>query len=226
MRRRSELNGWWRLGVLVVGAIYHACFRLRFEGTRNIPKEGPAIVAANHISALDGPVFALATVTGSRRGVRFLVAAEFFRHRWIGPVMRLYEQIPITRGAGDAGALDDASATIRAGALAGIFPEGRVNPAGTELQRVRTGLARIALATGAPVVPAGIWGTQRRWPNPGLTLRSPIRPRVAVVFGEPIEPSGDPANAGDLRRFTASISEALERQVAVARRLAGDRASA
>ena len=221
MRRRSEPSGWWRLGVVVVGAIYHACFRLRFAGKGHIPKEGPAIVAANHISALDGPVLALATVTGSGRGVRFLVAAEFFEHRWIGPVMRLYQQIPIRRGTGDAGALDEALATIRAGALAGIFPEGRVNPTGTQVQRVRTGLARIALSTGAPVVPAGIWGTQRRWPNPGLTLRRPFRPRVAVVFGEPIEPTGDPRDTDDIRRFSAVISEALERQTSLARRLAG-----
>jgi 1-acyl-sn-glycerol-3-phosphate acyltransferase len=221
VRERSELNGWWRLGIAVVGALYRACFRLRFRGARHIPNSGPAIVAANHISALDGPVLALATVTGSRRGVRFLVAAEFFEHRLIGPVMRLYEQIPIRRGAGDDGALDEVTATISAGALAGIFPEGRVNP-GTELQRVRTGLARIALATGAPVVPAGIWGTQHRWPNRGLTFRRPLRPKVAVVYGEPILPSGDPRDANDTRLFSFAISEAIERQVAAARRLAGD----
>ena len=223
MRARSELNGWWRLGIAVVGAIYHACFRLRFRGIRHIPKGGPAIVAANHISALDGPVLALATATGLRRGVRFLVAAEFFEHRWIGPVMRLYEQIPIQRGVGDAGALDEAVATIRAGALAGIFPEGRVNPAGTELQRIRTGLARIALATGAPVVPVGIWGTQHRWPEPGLTLRRPLRPKVAVVFGQPIEPVGDPEDPAGLRLFTSAVAAALERQTAEARALAGNR---
>ncbi len=221
MRARSELNGWWWLGIAVVGALYRACFRLRFLGAQHIPKSGPAIVAANHISALDGPVFALATVTASRRGVRFLVAAEFLEHRFIGPVMRLYEQIPIRRGAGDAVALDEVAATIRAGALAGIFPEGRVNP-GTELQRVRTGLARIALATGAPVIPVGIWGTQPRWPNRGLTFRRPLRPKVAVVFGEPILPSGDPRDANDTRLFSSAISEAIEGQVAAARRLAGD----
>lgn len=220
MRGRGELNGWWWLGIAIVGAMYRACFRLRFLGAHHIPKSGTAIVAANHISALDGPVLALATVTGSRRGVRFLVAAEFFEHRLIGPVMRLYEQIPIRRGAGDAAALDEVTATIRAGALAGIFPEGRVNP-GTELQRVRTGLARIALATGAPVVPAGIWGTQHRWPNRGLTFGRPLRPKVAVVFGEPILPSGDPRDANDTRLFSSAISEAIERQVAAARRLAG-----
>ena len=93
MRARSELNGWWRIGIVVVGAIYHACFRLRFAGTQRIPKSGPAILAANHVSALDGPALALATVTRARRIVRFLVAAEFFQHRWIGPVMRLYRQI-------------------------------------------------------------------------------------------------------------------------------------
>lgn len=220
-RRSSELDGWWWLGVAVVGALAHVCFRLRFAGSSHIPKSGPTIVAANHVSALDGPVLALATVTGSRRIVRFLVAAEFFRHRWVGPVMRLYRQIPLLRGAGDKGALDEAAATIRAGALAGVFPEGRVNP-GSELQRVRTGLARIALSTGATVVPAGIWGTQRRWPQPGLTFRRPLRPRIAVVFGDPIEAIGDPENADDIRRFTYAIGAAMERQVEKARALAGD----
>ncbi len=221
MRGRSELNGWWWLGIAVVGASYRACFRLRFLGAQHIPKGGPAIVAANHISALDGPVLALATVAGSRRAVHFLVAAEFFEHRFIGPVMRLYRQIPIRRGAGDAAALEEISATIRAGALVGIFPEGRVNP-GTELQRVRTGLVRIALATGVPVIPAGIWGTQHRWPRPGLRLRRPLRPKVAVVFGHPIRANGDPANAGDIRLFSSAITGAIERQVVAARHLAGD----
>lgn len=221
MRARSELKGRWWLGIIVVGTACRACLRLRFAGAERVPRTGPAIVAANHVSALDGPVLALGTATRARRVVRFLVAAEFFRGRWVGRVLRLFQQIPLRRGRGDTEALDEAIATVRSGALAAIFPEGQVNP-GMELQRMRTGLARIALATGAPVVPVGIWGTQRRWPRAGLTFRRPLRPRVAVVYGEPIAPFGDAEDQQDIQRFTDAVAAAVERQVAAARSLAGE----
>jgi len=152
---------------------------------------------------------------------RFLVAAEFFRKLWYGWALRLYRQIPLRRGQRDQGALDVAIDTIRGGALAGIFPEGTVNPEpGGGLMRGRRGVARIALATDAPVVPVGIWGTQARWPRSGLHFRRPWRPVVAISFGEPIRPKGDPGSAADVQTFTKVIMEALAEQVVRAKELA------
>ena len=221
MARRGDLNGWWLFGIAVVGFFARIAFRLRVEGTDRVPPAGPAIVAANHVSALDGVVLALTTSSRSKRMTRFLVAAEFFRKIRFGWALRLYRQIPIRRGERDQGALDVAIETIRGGALAGIFPEGTVNPKPDEgLSRGRTGAARIALATAAPVVPVGISGTQDRWPKSGLHVRRPWRPVVAVSYGEPISPNGAADSAVDVQAFTDLVMAAIEEQTEQARKLA------
>ncbi|HEU5224712.1 MAG TPA: lysophospholipid acyltransferase family protein [Actinomycetota bacterium] len=221
MARRGDLNGWWLFGIAVVGFFSRVLFRLRVEGSDRVPSSGSAIVAGNHVSALDGVALALATGSRGRRMTRFLVAAEFFRKLWCGWALRLYRQIPIRRGGRDQGALDVAIETIRGGALAGIFPEGTVNPEpGAGLLRGRKGAARIALATDAPVVPVGIWGTQARWPKPGLHLRRPWRPVVAISYGEPIPPKGDAGSTADVQAFTDVITDAIAAQAERARKLA------
>jgi 1-acyl-sn-glycerol-3-phosphate acyltransferase len=221
MARRGDLNGWWWFGIAVVGFFWHILFRLRVEGADRVPSSGPAIVAGNHVSALDGVALALTTSSRSGRMTRFLVAAEFFRKLWYGWALRLYRQIPLRRGQRDQGALDVAIDTIRGGALAGIFPEGTVNPEpGGGLLRGRKGVARIALATDAPVVPVGIWGTQARWPRSGLHFRRPWRPVVAISYGEPIRPKGDPGSTADVQAFTNVIMEALAEQQVRAKELA------
>jgi 1-acyl-sn-glycerol-3-phosphate acyltransferase len=219
--RRGDLDGWWVFGIAVVGFFWRILFRTRIEGTEHIPSSGPAIVAGNHVSGLDGVVLALVTGWRGRRTTKFLVAAEFFRKLWCGWALRLYRQIPLRRGQQDQGALDVAIETIRDGALAGIFPEGTVNAepeAG--LLRGRKGAARIALATEAPVVPVGIWGTQERWPKPGLHFRRPWRPVVAVSYGEPILAKGDPDSTEDLQAFTELMVDAIAEQADRARALA------
>jgi 1-acyl-sn-glycerol-3-phosphate acyltransferase len=219
--RRGDLSGWWLFGIAVVGFFSRLLFRLRVEGADRVPSSGSAIVAGNHVSALDGVALALATGSRGRRMTRFLVAAEFFRKLWCGWALRLYRQIPIRRGERDQGALDVAIETIRGGALAGIFPEGTVNPEpGAGLMRGRKGAARIALATDAPVVPVGIWGTQARWPKLGLHLRRPWRPVVAISYGEPIPPKGDAGSAADVQAFADVIIDAIAAQSERARELA------
>jgi 1-acyl-sn-glycerol-3-phosphate acyltransferase len=222
MARRGDLNGWWRFGVAVVGAVAWAAFRIRVRGADRVPAEGPAIVAGNHVSALDGVALALVVGRRCRRMTRFLVAAEFFDKRRFGWALRSFRQIPLRRGKQDSGALEEAARTIRSGAIAGIFPEGRVNAdPGQGLQRGRSGLARIALATGAPVVPVGIWGTHHRYPKSGLHLRRPWRPTVALSFGPPVPAEGDPGSFRDLQRFTERLMRAIGEQVEEARRASG-----
>ena len=221
MARRGDLNGWWLFGVRVVGFIWRLLFRTRIEGAERVPATGPAIVAANHVSGMDGVALALATGQHARRMTRFLVAAEFFDKLWFGWALRLYRQIPLRRGQSDRPAIEEAFATIRGGALAGIFPEGTVNPdPGAGVQRGRRGVARIALATGAPVVPVGVWGTQHRWPKSGLHLRRPWRPAFAVAYGEPIPPTGDPDSPEDVQVFAEQIMTAICKQADQARALA------
>jgi 1-acyl-sn-glycerol-3-phosphate acyltransferase len=187
-----------------------------------IPRTGPAILAANHVSALDGVVLAYLVARRRSRPTRYLVAVEFFDRRFHGFWLRTFKQIPIRRGMGDSGALDEAVATVRSGAVAGIFPEGTVNPdPGGPRLRGRTGVARIALAAGAPVIPVGIWGTQVRWPRTGFRFRRPLRPTVALAFGPPVEPQGDPSSPDDIQAFTALVMTRIDQQTADGRDLAG-----
>jgi 1-acyl-sn-glycerol-3-phosphate acyltransferase len=219
---RGDLNVWWRFGVPLVVPIVRALFRVRVTGIHHVPLEGPAILAFDHISVLDGPCLAAEVAWRRRRVVRFLVAAELFDVPITAWFLRSYRQIPIRRGRNDAGALGDAVATIRGGAIAAIAPEGAVNPKPGELQRIRSGIARIALPTGAPVVPVGIWGTHRRWSRSGRHWGPPLRPRLGLAFGEPIQPQGDVSRQDDVDEFLGSVREALERQLAKARTLAWD----
>jgi 1-acyl-sn-glycerol-3-phosphate acyltransferase len=215
-----ELNGWWRAGLAIVGPALRLLFRIRSAGVEQVPRSGSAILAANHLSALDGILLAY-LVAQRGRPTRYLVAVEFFDRRFHGFWLRRFKQIPIRRGMGDSGALDEAVATVQTGAIAGIFPEGTVSPRpGGPLLRGRTGVARIALAAGAPVIPVGIWGTQVRWPRTGLTFRRPLRPIVALTFGPPIEPKGDPSSLDDIQAFTALVMTRIAEQIAAAGDLA------
>jgi 1-acyl-sn-glycerol-3-phosphate acyltransferase len=218
----SELNGWWRAGLALVGPVLRLLFDLRWVGIDRIPRTGPAILAANHVSALDGVVLACLVARRGNRPTRYLVAAEFFDRRFHGFWLRTFKQIPIRRGVGDSGALDEAVATVRSGAVAGIFPEGTVNPdPDGPMLRGRTGVARIALAARAPVIPVGLWGTQMRWPRTGLRLRRPLRPTVALALGPSVDPHGDPSSPDDVQAFTALIMARILEQTAAARDLAG-----
>jgi 1-acyl-sn-glycerol-3-phosphate acyltransferase len=207
----TELNAWWRIGSLITAGLMHLLFRVRIEGIEHVPARGAGILAFNHISVLDGPCLGIATARARRRECRFLVAAEMFRRVFLGWVLRTFDQIPIRRGGGDEHALDEAIRTVGAGALAAIAPEGRVNDEGVEeLQRIRSGVARIAIPTGAPVIPVGIWGTQVRWPRSGPKLRRPLRPVLAFSYGPPLQP---PSQMGDQADFLSRIGEAIEDRV-------------
>ena len=197
-------------------------FRVKVEGIEHLPKSGPAILAFNHVSFLDGPCLAITTAWKRRRATRFLVAIEIYDLKFSGTLMRLFQQIPIRRGKGDTDALGEAIQTIRAGALSAIAPEGHINPHPDDgLQRIRTGVSRIALPTGAAVVPVGIWGTQVRYPKEGIRWDPPWRPKLALVYGEVIVPHGDPASRSDANAFREQVRVALEEQVERARAITG-----
>jgi 1-acyl-sn-glycerol-3-phosphate acyltransferase len=219
VRERSELGPIGRLGAAVMVALMRACFRIRVIGIEHVPSEGAAIVAANHVSALDGVLLGLVSWHRRRRVIRFLTAREFFRKPLFGSMLRAYRQIPLERGSGDVAALGTAIDVISNGAIGGVFPEGRVNDVGDgPLQRGRTGIARIALAAGAPVVPVALWGTQDRWPRAGVRWMRPIRTRVVFSFGAPLALTGDPETPEDTQRETRRVMEAIAEEIEAARR--------
>ena len=211
----DDFSTWWAVGSAVTLPLVRMFFQVRLEGIAHVPASGPGILAFNHVSALDGPALAIEVAVHRHREVRFLAAAEVFDHWFFGRILRSFDQIPIRRGEGDAGALGTAVETVRAGALAAIAPEGRVSEhpeAG--LQRIRSGCARIALPTGAPVIPVGMWGTQGRWASSGPVWGGLWRrKKLAIVFGPPVHPHPQ----DDYESFGQRIGEALEEQVRRAR---------
>jgi 1-acyl-sn-glycerol-3-phosphate acyltransferase len=218
---RDELGLGARIFVVVLMWVERAVFRIRVDGAEHLPAAGPAVVAANHVSALDGVILGAVIWWQRRRAPRFLIAAEFFRNPVFRMVLRALGQIPVHRGQGDAGAFERAVALASAGAVIGVFPEGRVNPEPEgPLQPARTGAARIALEARAPVVPMGIWGTQTRWPRSGLRRSRPLRSVVAFSFGPPVVVEGDAASSDSANAATETTMAAIARQVTAARSLA------
>jgi 1-acyl-sn-glycerol-3-phosphate acyltransferase len=213
----GELNPWWRFGIWVASPLLRLLFRVRMSGLEHVPARGPTLLAFNHVSALDGPALAIAFAGRTRRPMRFLVAAEFFRRRFHGWVLRTFQQIPIRRGEGDGAALDAALDALRAGSVIALAPEGAVNADPENLQRIRSGIARLALPTGAPIVPVGIWGTQARWPLGGVRWSRPWRPTLVIAFGPPILPDGDVTSEEDVDTLRDRVRDRLEDQIAIAR---------
>lgn len=228
MDPRDERDRFWRVVGACLAAPITLALRVRVEGLEHVPSEGAAILAGNHVSSLDGVVLAVVVSRRARRVTRFLIAAEFFERRLFRRTLRRARQVPVRRGEGDAGALTDAEGALRGGGLVGIYPEGTINPDPTAgLLRGRSGAARLSLATGAPIVPVGIAGTEIRWPKSGLTPRRPWRPTVVLAFGAPVLPpvaaGGPPPSEDDRQEEIAALTARL--MAAIAERAAhADRA--
>lgn len=168
---------YWLMKYVFLGPLLHAFFRPKPVGLENVPTEGPAIIAANHVSPLDTVLLPLVV---PHRDVVFLAKAEYFQSwktRWF---FKGAGTIPIQRGGPDSGAaLQGAVDALKEGKLVGIFPEGTRSPDG-RMYRGRTGVARIALASGVPVIPAALIGTFEAMPQ---GAKFPKRSQIEVRFG-------------------------------------------
>jgi 1-acyl-sn-glycerol-3-phosphate acyltransferase len=186
-------------------------FHIRRVGSRRVPRRGSVLLASNHISLLD-PLIVLWLGECTRRKVRFLAMAEL----WKNPVLRFFlehtHQIPVERASvGALGSLESAASALREGECVAFFPEGEIST-DLELLPGKTGVARLAASTGVPVMPMGIWGSQRVHAK-GRTPRVPWGIALSIVVGPPI------AVAADDNVFDATdrIMEAVAECVATAR---------
>jgi glycerol-3-phosphate dehydrogenase (NAD(P)+) len=180
LHRRARERGAHPVVYWVVRAFlqpfFHVYFRLRRVGLEHIPTEGPVIFAANHRSFLDP--FVIGTLT--RRPMYYVAKKELFRNRLVAWILNALGAFPVDRGAADQDMLETARAILARGDAILMFPEGtRVRPG--PLGKARRGIGRLALETGAPVVPVAIHGTEtvrRGWR---------IRPRhVRIRIGRPL----------------------------------------
>ncbi len=204
------MSALYTLGRYTAAPVLRGLFRPWTAGLEHIPQTGPAILASNHLSACDSLFLPIV----SPRAVTFWAKAEYFaadgvKGRVTAAVMRGLRQIPVERGNGRAAltALDVALAVLRSGGLFGIYPEGTRSPDG-RLYRGRTGIARIVLEAGVPVVPVAMIGTDRVQP-----IGTPV-PRLGHTFGirvgAPLDYSAHldgPRNPKLLRAITDDIMD-------------------
>jgi 1-acyl-sn-glycerol-3-phosphate acyltransferase len=187
--RRGRLGFWYRLAVCLIKPAMLVLTRRDWRGQQHIPPAGGVIIAANHVSYADPFTFAH-YVYDAGRPPCFPAKIELFRLRWpLGRIVRGAGQIPVYRNSANAAdALRDAVAAIRRGEAVVIYPEGTVTRDPQLWPMVaRTGVARLAMATGALVVPVAQWGPQRMYSRAhGLHL-SPAAavfdPRIAADRG-------------------------------------------
>lgn len=177
---------YWIFKYVLIGPVLALMGRPRVVGAQNLPSAGPVIIAGNHLTVVDS--FFLVLVVGRR--VRFVAKSEYFSGGGVkGALLRWFYtsagQVPVDRsgdGAGDA-ALEAARKILRDNGVWAIYPEGTRSPDG-RLYKGKTGMARVALETGAPVVPVVMSGTEKFNPV-GTRMWRPSK--IVVEFGAPID---------------------------------------
>jgi len=184
------------LKYVILGPWLRLIFRPQVEGRDNVPAEGPAIIASNHLSFSDSIFMPLMV----RRKVTFVAKAEYFTGKGIkGFLTKMFfvgtGTIPVDRSGGRAAqaAIDTGLRILREGRLFGIYPEGTRSPDG-RLYRGKTGVARLALDSGAPVIPVVMLNSDEIQP---LGRKLPRIKRVRITFGHPIDFSRYAGMAGD-----------------------------
>ena len=187
-----EAGQLWFLAKTVMSPVCRFLWKFEVNGRENVPTDGPAIMAPNHLSVIDS--FFLPVVLDRR--ITYVGKAEYmddWKTKYLFPALGM---VPIDRSGGTASqaALDTAARILESGELFGIYPEGTRSRSGN-LHKGRTGVARLSMRTGAPIVPVGLRGT--------LEVQPPDRPApkpfmtVQVNFGKPIDPSRFRARDGD-----------------------------
>jgi 1-acyl-sn-glycerol-3-phosphate acyltransferase len=187
---------YWLLKYIVLGPVLRLIFRPRVEGREHVPDEGPAIIASNHLSFSDSIFMPLMV----KRRVTFVAKQEYFTGKGIkGWLTRKFFEgtgtIPVDRSGGRAAqaAIEIGLRVLREGALFGIYPEGTRSPDG-RLYRGKTGVARLALDSGATVIPVAMLNADEIQP-PGKLI--PKIKRVRMRFGTPLDFSRYAGMSGD-----------------------------
>lgn len=197
----KPMGATYAFGRYVVAPLARMIYRPRIEGRENVPRTGPMIFASNHLSFIDS----FAIPVASPRPVHFLAKSAYFEGTgakgWFSrEFFTAIGAVPVQRGAGQAAldALEQQRLLLADGKAIALYPEGTRSRDG-RLYKGRTGVAFLALTTGAPVVPVGLIGTDEVMP---VGAKFPaLRPRVTVRFGTPLDlRHHGPASSGRARR--------------------------
>ncbi len=194
--------------------------RFEITGLENIPSDGPAIVVGNHRSYFDGVAVGL-VITQAGRTARFLGKKEVFDVPLVGVFARWAGGIRVDRGTGSNEPLEAAADALKAGEVIMLMPEGTIprGPAFFEPElKGRWGAAKLAAMSTAPVIPLGLWGTEKVWPRSArLPNMNPLnRPLVTVNVGKPVPLSYDDPDT-DTKAIMSAIADLLPDEAKVRR---------
>jgi 1-acyl-sn-glycerol-3-phosphate acyltransferase len=194
--------------ILRIALIVFHLFRFRFDvrGSEHVPTTGGAIISSNHVSFFDFTFLGLGALP-QHRLVRFMAKAAVFDHWLAGPAMRAMKHIPVDRKAGTA-AFESAVRALKDGEVVGIFPEATISTSFT-VKDIKAGVARMAVESGVPIIPAAVWGGQRiATKGHKVVFRRGVP--VTVILGEPIVAEPGEKVQPLLRRTKAAMEALLD----------------
>ncbi|WP_406298587.1 1-acyl-sn-glycerol-3-phosphate acyltransferase [Embleya sp. NBC_00888] len=210
---RRRIGFWYRLAVVVIKPLLLLFTKRDWRGTENIPTSGGFVTAVNHISYVDPLTYAHYQYD-SGRVPRFLAKSGLFKIPFVGRVLAGAGQIPVYRDSADAAlAFRAAVEAVEKGECVAVYPEGTITrDKALWPMPGKTGAARIALTTGAPVIPVAQWGAHELLPPYGKRPRLLPRKTMHVLAGPPVdldEFRGRELTADVLRGATDRIMEAV-----------------
>jgi 1-acyl-sn-glycerol-3-phosphate acyltransferase len=180
--------------------------RFNSKGVENIPREGGAILAMNHIGYLDFALIGTCALP-VKRYVRFMAKRELFDNKIVGPLLRGMHHISVDRSSGSASFVA-ALRALRSGEIVGIFPEGTISVS-FELKEFKSGAVRLAIGADVPVIPVAVWGSQRIWTKKVKRDLSRKKVPIYVAFGKPLYFSRDSSVEEGEKELRAAMQELL-----------------
>jgi len=179
----------------ILPTMFRIIYRAEVHGQENVPKEGGAIIAANHISLWDPPFVG----AFCPRRVSFMAKKELFENSVFSSIITSLGAFPVNRGAADRNAIKTALSVLGEGKCLGLFPEGTRSKSG-KLGEPEAGIGLIAYKANVPIVPVAITGTNGKGLFPKFTIR----------FGKPI-PAGDPKDKKLMTTLPTQIMEEIQK---------------
>ena len=207
----TQPTRFYRGGARFLQGLVTACTRKDWHGAEHLPTDTGFIAVSNHMTYAD-PITLAHFLYNNGHPPRFLAKSSLFEAPVMGPILRGFDQIPVYRGTSRAAeAVEAGVEVLRRGDMIAMFPEGTLTRDPDLWPMVaRTGVARMALSTGVPVIPVAQWGAQRLLPRYGKLLRPIPRKTITVVAGPPVDL--DDLRGGELD--TATLRVATDRIMA------------
>jgi 1-acyl-sn-glycerol-3-phosphate acyltransferase len=210
----DERPNWaWWVAIALFRVPLFLLVKRDWRNGERVPATGGAIIALNHISHVD-PLTSAHLVYEWGRKPHYLAKASIFKNKVLAALLRGTGQIPVERSERGADALAEAIAAVNAGAVVVVYVEGSItkDPDGWPMAP-KTGAARLALATGAPVIPVGQWGAQDLLPAYSKKPKFWPRATIRMNVGEPMSLVGIPNDADGVHRATDLIMDEIVRLV-------------